>query len=80
LLIRPEKACHQVITFTDVLDATGEGGVVAVRSMSIDTSLSKKEKFEVPLALRSFKNGSGTRYISIWEETGESIARHIWYG
>ena len=58
-----------------MLDIGGKGGVVGVRSIGVDVNSSSTS---APLAERRF--GMGKWEISIWEETGESIARHIWYG
>lgn len=48
-----------------------EGRIVNVKSMPIDVS--GKKNLPTGMAGRTF----GT--VHIWEETGESIARHIWY-
>jgi len=37
----------------------------------------KRDNAETPLAARLFT--AGAKSVTIWEETGESIARHIWY-
>jgi len=65
-----------VDTFIAALGAGDEGGVVSVQSMSINSTRSRDD---VPLALRRFTARTKMKGVSIWEETGESIARHIWY-
>ena len=90
MLIRPKEGDFAVDSFENVLDGQnvpreeeGEGGVVAVRSMSIDISpAAKPDRVSgVGMAERVFSFGSGhdVKKVRIWEETGESIARHIWY-
>lgn len=83
MLVRPKESRHTVDTFVDVLRGAGQeeededaGGVVAVRSMDVYTSNNG-----VGMAERLFAEGKGDEKIEvcIWEETGESIARHIWY-
>lgn len=64
-----------VESFQSVLRG-GKGGVVTVRSMGIDTRTGKS--IGSGMAERVFTFGSG-KEVHIWEETGESIARHIWY-
>jgi hypothetical protein len=86
LLVRPKEDSHSVGTFEKILvdsnesdNTEEEGGVAAVRSMAIDIpshrSLSKHTGAR--MAERTFKFGKSE--LHIWEETGESIARHIWY-
>jgi len=89
MLIRPKEEEFAVDSFEQVLDGQNksndsgdEGGVVAVRSMAIDISPgAKSEKVAgVGIAERVFSTSTGKneRRVRIWEETGESIARHIW--
>lgn len=90
LLVRPKEEENSVESFERVLDglrrdesSDHQGGVVAVRSMAVDVSpLAKGEKATgLGMAERMFSAdiGDGERRVRIWEETGESIARHIWY-
>lgn len=89
MLIRPKEEEFAVDSFQKVLsghtkgDEGDEGGVVAVRSTAIDISPgAKADKAPgVGMAERVFSIGSGNdqKRVRIWEETGESIARHIWY-
>ncbi|TVY41355.1 UPF0665 family protein [Lachnellula occidentalis] len=85
LLVRPKEEFQAVETFESFLgdsnehEDTGEmGGVMAVRSMAIDmpSNQSLPVSTSPSMAERTFK--FGTSEIHIWEETGESIARHIW--
>jgi len=75
MTVGPIDARYTVTTFTEILNSSPHGGIAAVHSMSlnVDSTASTAE----PLAERRFGSNSGN--ISIWEETGESIARHIWY-
>jgi hypothetical protein len=84
MLVRPKNAKHAMVSFEDVLSATYvdgdcEGGIVAVRSMSTDIrpSPNRQKKAVGGMAERVFTHGD--KKIRIFEETGESIARHIWY-
>jgi hypothetical protein len=81
MLIRPKESKHNVKHFKDMLVGTkitteNDGRVVAVRSMDIDVSKAGL-KGRSGMARRVFF--SNEKIISICEETGESIARHIWY-
>jgi hypothetical protein len=84
MLVRPKDNEHAVDSFEAVMKNESPhddgGGVVAVRSIAVDISPgAKSEKIGgVGMAERVFstRKGEGVR---IWEETGESIARHIWY-
>lgn len=51
------------------------GGVVTARSLEID--IRSGQNIGTGMAERVFKNERAE--IHIWEETGESIARHVWY-
>ncbi|KAG9248406.1 putative methyltransferase-domain-containing protein [Calycina marina] len=77
LLIRPKHESYAVDDFAAALYSGegNEGRVVAVRSMSIDDA--SRASAQQALVERVF--GSGTSKSRIWEEKGESIARHIWY-
>jgi hypothetical protein len=55
--------------------AESQGGVAPVRSMEIDVRTG--QTIGTGLAERVFRNNLAE--IHIWEETGESIARHVWY-
>ncbi len=86
MFVRPKADGHNVESFESVLapgSSSGSsedlGGIVAVRSMAIDAK--GKMSIGSGLAERVFtsKSGSSATQVHIWEETGESIARHIWY-
>ncbi|CAG8972817.1 hypothetical protein HYALB_00007742 [Hymenoscyphus albidus] len=67
---------------SEIVDRKGrseEGSIVGVWSMDVNlsTSLAKVKEVQPPLAERVFQIGDG-KALHIWEETGESIARHIW--
>lgn len=79
MLLRPSESRFAVESFADVLEkkyGEGEGGVVAVRSLDICS-----QNNGVGMAERIFNqdNGKEKNEVCIFEETGESIARHIWY-
>lgn len=73
MLVRPKEQKYASENFEALLDQK-EGGIVTVRSTPISTSPSTTT---VGMAERVFTTGN--KSIHIWEETGESIARHIWY-
>jgi predicted nicotinamide N-methyase len=77
MLVRPKEQKYALDTFEDILNrnASEEGGIVAVRSTTISTTAPSAT---VGMAERVFTSGNKSIHIS--EETGESIARHIWYG
>jgi hypothetical protein len=82
MVVSPKEELYKARTFEQVLghDATNEdesGGVVAIRSMEIN--LQDGKPAETGMAERVFTAGDTTKEIHIWEETGESIARHVWY-
>ncbi len=56
-----------------------QGGIVSVRSMEIDVQSGQAEG--TGMAERVFRSSIRNDWteIHIWEETGESIARHVWY-
>jgi hypothetical protein len=56
-----------------------QGGIVSVRSMEIDVQSGQAEG--TGMAERVFRSSVRNDWteIHIWEETGESIARHVWY-
>lgn len=72
--IRPGDREYVVNSYADVLNTSSHGGIATVYSMPVN--LDANDVTEA-LAERRFVTESGN--ISIWEETGESIARHIWY-
>ena len=81
MLIRPKENKHNVNYFKDMFHETDvlsehDGRVVAVRSIDIDVSKAG-QKGGVSMARRVFSLND--KMVSIFEETGESIARHIWY-
>jgi hypothetical protein len=79
MVIKPKDHAYTMNTFEDVLTSGGEdsAGVVTLRSMGIN--LSSKESTAMSIAERVFitQQPSSTTTIRIYEETGESIARHI---
>ena len=86
MLVRPKEEEFAVERFEKVLDnkdSNNGGCVVAVRSMAIDVSPGAKggKAPGVGMVERVFSMGVGNnkKRVRIWEETGESIARHIWY-
>ncbi|CZR61207.1 uncharacterized protein PAC_11103 [Phialocephala subalpina] len=68
-----ERKYADVESLQDTFSPALPGGIVAVNSMPIDIDSSHTSE---ALAKRRFSTNLGS--ISIWEETGESIARHIW--
>ncbi|KAH8598881.1 putative methyltransferase-domain-containing protein [Bisporella sp. PMI_857] len=84
LLVRPEQVAlltdsfSSVISGASALDTDDQGRVITVRSAGINAKASAKsdEAISQSMAERVFR--SNEREIHIWEETGESIARHIW--
>lgn len=85
LLVRPKDEFRSVDALESSLRSSngsesteGEGCVMAVRSMAINTVSSEFKTIGTGMAERTFKVGNSE--LHIWEETGESIARHIWYG
>jgi hypothetical protein len=84
MVVSPKEELYKAGTFEEILggEATNEdesGGVVAVRSMEINLQVGKP--VGTGMAERVFTStvGDTTKEIHIWEETGESIARHVWY-
>lgn len=69
-----ERKYADVESFQDTFSVALPGGIVAANSMPMDVNAIDTSK---ALAERRFTTNLGA--ISIWEETGESIARHIWY-
>ncbi|EPE31635.1 S-adenosyl-L-methionine-dependent methyltransferase [Glarea lozoyensis ATCC 20868] len=80
MLIRPKDQNLAVDSCFAVLEGKNEGGVVAVRSMSMSQkgNATSSNTSQPPLAERVFNTGKEGKDLHIWEETGESIARHIW--
>ena len=76
MMVRASDARCSADTFESVL-YSDEGCVVAVRSLAIDLQPGASQ--QQGLAERVFTCVDGGKQIHIWEETGESIARHIWY-
>ncbi|TGO46350.1 hypothetical protein BOTNAR_0594g00010 [Botryotinia narcissicola] len=78
MIVGPAENTYGVDSLEHVLGTSqNEGGIVKVRSRSFDlkTGATRSEG----MAERVFSTGFGRRdKIHIWEETGESIARHIW--
>ncbi|KAG9231716.1 putative methyltransferase-domain-containing protein [Amylocarpus encephaloides] len=77
---RPMKTAlgRSIRSFTSVLSQQeSEGGIVEVGSMAIVLNPVPSKTVQPSLARRQLWNGRGEA-IEIWEETGESIARHVW--
>jgi hypothetical protein len=66
---------ESVLGVDKVRKVESQGGVAPVRSMEIDVRTG--QAIGTGLAERVFRNNLAE--IHIWEETGESIARHVWY-
>jgi len=56
-----------------------QGRIVTVRSMEIDVQSGQPTATGMAERVFSSSIRNGGTEIHIWEETGESIARHIWY-
>ncbi|CAD6441633.1 48c010b0-de8a-43df-aca0-5dd7c0698a46 [Sclerotinia trifoliorum] len=79
MIVRPVGVIYEVDSFEDVLHFSDRtvGGIAKVRSRAID--LKTGATMSDGMAERVFSTGFGMEEeIRIWEETGESIARHIW--
>ncbi|KAA8576865.1 hypothetical protein EYC84_006909 [Monilinia fructicola] len=79
MIVGPVEKMYGVDSFEVILGKSNrtEGGIAKVRSRGID--LKTGETKSEGLAERVFTTGFGrAEEIRIWEETGESIARHIW--
>ncbi|TVY26851.1 UPF0665 family protein [Lachnellula hyalina] len=85
LLVRPKEDFHAVEDLERIFgdsieheDTGGTGGVMAVRSMAIDIPSNQGLPISTStsMAERTFRFRNSE--LHIWEETGESIARHIW--
>ncbi|QSZ35425.1 hypothetical protein DSL72_008295 [Monilinia vaccinii-corymbosi] len=79
MVVEPAEKIHRVDSLEVFLGKRNgnQGGIARVRSRGIDlkTGEARSEGF----AERVFNTGFGSgEEIRIWEETGESIARHIW--
>lgn len=77
----PASKDLDVENLSDVVERVAkeeEGNVVGVRSMDVKLLPSISKEVQPPLAERVFQIGEGKEALHIWEETGESIARHIW--
>jgi len=84
MLIRPKDIIYSVDSFSAALKSyltinSKQGGVLAVRSMKIDPNPPANGQSSVVTSMAERVFRSGHREVRIWEETGESIARHIWY-
>jgi hypothetical protein len=79
MVVKPKDHAYTMNTFEDVLASGGgdSGGVVTLRSM--DMNLSSKESTAMSMAERVFitQQQSSATTLRMYEETGESIARHI---
>jgi hypothetical protein len=79
LVVRPKDGGCSAIAFETVLQVKEEGCIMPVRSWDIDADpQNRRADPATPRAERVFIMGSRSS-VHIWEETGESIARHIWY-
>jgi hypothetical protein len=84
MVVSPKEELYKAGTFEQVLgrEATNEdesGGVVAIRSMEINLQDGKPVGTGIAERVFTPTAGEETKEIHIWEETGESIARHVWY-
>jgi hypothetical protein len=84
MVVSPKEELYKVGTFEQVLggEATNEdesGGVVAIRSVEINLQDGKLAGTGIAERVFTSTTGDATKEIHIWEETGESIARHVWY-
>jgi hypothetical protein len=70
--VEPKSRCDN---FRRLLDREYRG-TVSAWSAAVVPSASGNEAAK--LVQRRFKAGEGVQF-SLWEETGESIARHLWY-
>ncbi|RDL41884.1 uncharacterized protein BP5553_01863 [Venustampulla echinocandica] len=77
MLVRPVSVIQAVDTSAAVLGA-GDGGLMAVRSMAVDTNPPQNASTVPSASLAERVINIGKSQLHIWEETGESIARHIW--
>ena len=88
MLVRPHVESYAVDSFLPVLqdaltndheDPVESGRVVAVKSMPIDVTGTSRHPMDMAERVFSCCNSCGEEAkVHIWEETGESIARHIW--
>ncbi|KAB8302305.1 hypothetical protein EYC80_005741 [Monilinia laxa] len=79
MVVSPVEKVYEVDSFEVILGKSNgtKGGIATVRSRGID--LKTRETRSEGLAERVFHTGfEKGEEIRIWEETGESIARHIW--
>lgn len=85
MLVRPKEEKYAMVVFDAIVDEKNirypedAGGIVAVWSMDIDTKTTpdNQNNGTARMAERFFT--TIRKDIRICEETGESIARHIWY-
>ncbi len=69
---------ERVLSIGETKREEDEGCIVTVRSMGIDGLTGYP--IGTGLAERVFSSArKNSTEIHIWEETGESIARHVWY-
>jgi len=73
------KGEPQVDSFEGVLASKSQGGIVTVRSMEIDVQSGQATGTGMAERVFSSSLRSDRTGVHIWEETGESIARHVWY-
>ena len=88
MLVRPQRGCDDgdengAASFEQIVGMReGEGGlkIVAVRSpcLSVGERRACGEK-NLEMVERVFCSEANEEEVRVWEETGESIARHIWY-
>jgi len=72
------KGEPQVDSFEGVLASKSQGGIVTVRSMDIDVQSGQATGTGMAERVFSSSLRSDGTEVHIWEETGESIARHVW--
>lgn len=79
VLIQPQAAYNRPDTLFDLLSTSVRDGAPGLVLPVISLPLSSAASTDPPkraLRLLGLANGEA---MNIWEETGESIARHIWY-
>jgi hypothetical protein len=83
MMVSPKEEVYKVGTSEQVLGGKAvndeAGGIVAVRSMDISWQDGKRVGTGMVERVFTSTAGDTTNEVHIWEETGESIARHVWY-
>ncbi len=84
MVVYSREKNHRIGHLEDVLTSSCQegdidddsGGVVSVRSGEIEVAGSEKQAAGMEERVLQFRSDAR---IHIWEETGHSIARHVWY-